>query len=357
MASRGFLVVADITGYTGYLSHSELEHATAMLAELLELLLSEVRAPLRLSRVEGDAVVSYAPGGDFQGQLVVDRVDHTYVAFRRALGQMVLNTNCPCNACANISSLDLKFVVHHGEFAVQRLGSQDELVGPEVNFMFRLAKNRIRTDLGLAGYVAFTREAVTALGLPGFAETLRAHEETDPERGAVWLGVRDMRPVWDENRHRGAVTVPPGEVVITRRAVVAGTPDEVFTLLGRPETRAAVFSTNKMGVDHLAADGRIGPDSVYVCSHGRHTIRQTVVDWEPAERLAFTSQLSGGVTMLATAQLEPHSDGTALSFTVGMGRGLLARVLRPVFRRQLGKLFDTAYATLDTLHAAKSPVD
>ncbi|HEX5630287.1 MAG TPA: DUF2652 domain-containing protein, partial [Acidimicrobiia bacterium] len=214
MSSRGFLVCADITGYTGYLSHSELEHASGTLADLLRLLLAHVQAPLHLSRVEGDAVISYAIGGSgIQGQLVVDQLDDTYVAFRRALEQMVLNTSCTCNACANIGELDLKFVVHHGEFAVERLGQQDELVGPEVNLLFRLAKNRIRQALGLPGYVAFTTAALEALGLPGFGDTLRDHSEDDPELGRITLHVRDMRPVWEVHKDRVPVTIPAKEVV------------------------------------------------------------------------------------------------------------------------------------------------
>ena len=129
-------------------------------------------------------MISYAPPGDgFQGQLVVDRLDDTYVAFRRAMGQMIINTSCPCKACANIGSLDLKFLIHHGEYAVQHLGVQDELVGAEVNQLFRLTKNSIRQSLGLPGYMAFTAEAIAALALPGFVDGLITHTENDPERG------------------------------------------------------------------------------------------------------------------------------------------------------------------------------
>ena len=159
----GVLGGGDITGYTADLSASELEHASGIVGELLRLLLGEVEAPLHLSRGEGDAVISYAPPGNgFQGKMVVDRLDDTYVAFRRAMGQMIINTSCACKACANIGSLDLKFLIHHGEFAVQRIGTQDELVGAEVNQLFRLTKNTIRQTLGLPGYMAFTSEAIAA---------------------------------------------------------------------------------------------------------------------------------------------------------------------------------------------------
>ena len=57
---RGFLVVADITGYTSYLNQSELEHAKDVLKTLLDLLIEHTKPPLALSGLEGDAVLSYS---------------------------------------------------------------------------------------------------------------------------------------------------------------------------------------------------------------------------------------------------------------------------------------------------------
>ena len=295
MANRGFLVCADITGYTAYLSASELEHASGILGELLRLLLGNVQAPLHLSRVEGDAVISYAPPGDgFQGQLVVDRLDDTYVAFRRAMGQMIINTSCPCKACANIGSLDLKFLIHHGEYAVQHLGVQDELVGAEVNQLFRLTKNSIRQSLGLPGYMAFTAEAIAALALPGFVDGLITHTENDPERGSVVLHVRDMAPVWADRKNRQAFSIPEKEVLLRDERTVPVSLDEAFALLTRPETRVSLFHADSMEVE-LTADGRIGPNAVYLCAHGDTVIPNLVIDWAPPTRYAFSSPIPGDI--------------------------------------------------------------
>ena len=38
----------------------------------------------------------------FQGQTFVELIEDTYVAFRRAIDLMVVNTTCECNACRNI---------------------------------------------------------------------------------------------------------------------------------------------------------------------------------------------------------------------------------------------------------------
>jgi hypothetical protein len=86
----GFIVIADITGYIRFLSQSELEHAQEILQSLLELLIGYTKPPMVISRLAGDAVISYAfDSRPVQGQAFVEMIEDTYVAFRRAINQMV----------------------------------------------------------------------------------------------------------------------------------------------------------------------------------------------------------------------------------------------------------------------------
>src|SRR5690242_8543864 len=163
---HGYFLIADITGYTQYLSASELDHAQKTLTALLNLLISHTKPPLIISRLAGDAVISYGLRDNFVlGQTFVGMLKDTYVSFRRAIDLMVRNTTCPCNACRNIGSLDLKFFVHYGEFGVQRLDAHDELVGSDVNLIHRLLKNSVKEATGIAAYTMYSDAAIHALGL------------------------------------------------------------------------------------------------------------------------------------------------------------------------------------------------
>ena len=62
---EGYFLIADITGYTRYLSESELVHAQETLTALLELLVENTRPPLIISRLAGDAVISYGLSEEF----------------------------------------------------------------------------------------------------------------------------------------------------------------------------------------------------------------------------------------------------------------------------------------------------
>jgi hypothetical protein len=147
-----------------YLSQSELEHAQQTLT--LELLIEHTRPPLVISRLAGDAVISYGLRDNFfQGQTFVEVIEDTYVAFRKAINLMALNNTCQCNACTNITNLDLKFFVHYGAFTVQRLGDHNELLGSDVNLIHRLLKNHVTEETGFRAYTLYTDDAVRQLGL------------------------------------------------------------------------------------------------------------------------------------------------------------------------------------------------
>ena len=62
---EGYLVLADITGYTSFLTRTELEHAHGIVAELTALVIAKLAAPLRFVELEGDAVFAYAPASAF----------------------------------------------------------------------------------------------------------------------------------------------------------------------------------------------------------------------------------------------------------------------------------------------------
>ena len=54
---HGYLVLADISGYTSYLAGVELTHARDILTELLQLIVEHFKPLLFIVKLEGDAVL------------------------------------------------------------------------------------------------------------------------------------------------------------------------------------------------------------------------------------------------------------------------------------------------------------
>src|SRR2546423_4488862 len=129
MAEVGCLLIADVSGYTRYLSGTELEHSQDILADLIGLVVEKTCGLMKLAKLEGDAVFCYEGGRLVDGHLLIDLVDGCYVAFRKRQRTMVQLTTCQCDACRRIADLDLKFVVHRGPFVIHRVACPEELVG------------------------------------------------------------------------------------------------------------------------------------------------------------------------------------------------------------------------------------
>jgi hypothetical protein len=160
MAHKGYFVIADITGYTLFLTGSELDHAQDILKSLFDTLLDNIRPPLLISNFQGDAILTYAPAEGFLlGQTLIDAVENLYCAFAHRLELMQHNTTCTCRACANMGGLDLKIFVHYGEYALQDLRGKTELSGPDVIIAHRMMKNEVKEKTGYQAYALFTKKA------------------------------------------------------------------------------------------------------------------------------------------------------------------------------------------------------
>ena len=59
---RGFLLLADLTGYAAYLARGELAHAPVIAGDLLETVVGRLEPPFRLGKLEGDARVPVRRG-------------------------------------------------------------------------------------------------------------------------------------------------------------------------------------------------------------------------------------------------------------------------------------------------------
>ena len=343
MTQQGFLIISDITGYSKYLNESELEHARDSLTALLNILLDHTKSPLVLSKLEGDAVFSYAPAGGFlQGQSLLDMIESTYASFRKALELMVLNTSCTCNACRNLPNLDLKFFVHFGSFMTQKLGNFTELVGNDVNLVHRLAKNHIKEETGFKAYAAFTQSVMDALKLEEFQNSLTPHRETFADVGEVQMYVYDMHKVWGRLKDRVRIEVRPEAAMVVIQYEFPVPPSILWEYLTKSEYRVILLGANKLELRNQS-QGRTGVDTVFYCYHGNMETPQLILDWSPFEQFTTDDANPWGLTTRITCKLEPTQAGTRLMMLMGKPRGPRLRVMffstiaKLVFVPQMGK--------------------
>ena len=179
-SARGTLALADISGYTSFLQGvSDAHHALiveaaeppaayALVSSLLDAILSGLVPPFRLVKVEGDAVFVVASDDEWtmRGSEVLDCIRACHVRFGERLAEASETWSCTCRACARIRDLDLKFVVHHGEYVSQHVLGQTELLGTDVNVVHRLLKNHVPDLIGARPYALLSDRALAALRIP-----------------------------------------------------------------------------------------------------------------------------------------------------------------------------------------------
>ena len=157
----GYLVLADISGYTSFVATTEIEHADLALSILLEAIVEKLSSLLTISKLEGDAVFAYVEQGKLlEGKSLLELIDHTYLAFRDKADVLFRGATCACKACLAIPTLDLKFMLHHGDFIIQQVAGIRDLMGTDVNLIHRLAKNHVSESTGWKGYALFTDQVL-----------------------------------------------------------------------------------------------------------------------------------------------------------------------------------------------------
>jgi len=254
---KGYFLIADITGYTQYLSESELEHAQETLTALLQLLVENTQPPLVISRLAGDAVISYGLQEDFfKGQSFIEKIEDTYVVFRKAIERLVLNNSCRCNACANISNLDLKFFVHFGTFGIQRISNLDELVGSDIILIHRLLKNTVKEATGIQAYALYTDAAVRQLDAPEIQETMVPHTEVYEHLGEVSVWLEDMHPVWKEKRSEVTVEFPADQTWVSLSIQIDLPREIVWDYLTQSDFRNILSGSDKFNISNRS-NGRM----------------------------------------------------------------------------------------------------
>jgi len=193
----GYLVLADISGYTSFVAKTEIEHADFALSSLLETIVENLSIQLTISKLEGDAVFAYIEESKLQeSKLLLELIDQTYLAFREKALALYSQATCPCRACKSVPTLDLKFILHHGDFIIQQVAGIRDLLGTDVNLIHRLSKNHVSESTGWRGYTLFTDPVMERMQFR--RDDLFKRCETYEHLGDVDIYCMDMHSRYEE---------------------------------------------------------------------------------------------------------------------------------------------------------------
>jgi uncharacterized protein YndB with AHSA1/START domain len=344
----GFLLLADLTGYTAYLSRGEIEHAPTIAGDLLETVVGRLEPPFRLAKLEGDAAFLFVEDGRAEPSLLIDAIEACYFAFRRRLNSIEQASACDCNACRQAPRLDLKFFVHHGQFVRGRIAGREELAGSSVIVVHRLLKGTTAqaahaADGTAEGFAVFTGEALAALRFDPASLDLEPGSETLDHLGNVSTHTLDLERAWQVERGHQRLTLGAGDGVIDLEAAVAAEPAEVWAHLTAPALRP--LWEGPLEISESGAVGRRGVGTRAVCVTRRLSILEEIVDWQPFDHVAYRLAVPGVGPVDATYDLAPADGITHIRLRWGPST---PEAVSPVAR---ARIRDQKRAALDRLVA------
>jgi hypothetical protein len=167
MAEKAIILIPDISGFTGFTSATEIDHAAHIITELLELIVASNETDFTLAEIEGDAVLFYRKGEPLRRDQLIDQCLRMFSNFHRQLMVIERDTVCQCGACQTATHLTLKFIAHFGYIKEIKVAQFVKATGIDMIVAHRLLKN----DVGSDQYILMTEPCCDAVG----------HEDANPK--------------------------------------------------------------------------------------------------------------------------------------------------------------------------------
>jgi hypothetical protein len=305
---HGYLLLADISGYTSFVAGTELDHSHEILSDLLETICVQVEKLLTIHKLEGDAVFAYAPEAMIsRGETILELIESTYISFRDRQTDIKRATTCTCKACKNIPSLDLKFIVHHGNYVIQQVRGIREMVGSDVNLVHRLSKNHVTEATGWRAYLMITEPCLEHLDLKleGTYEQMESYEHL----GEIKTINVDMHQRYKELKESRRVLVTEKEADLHFTVDFPTPPPVTWEWLQDPNKRNVWMGGHARWYSGDRPKGRAGSGASNHCAHGKTVSTEVTLDWRPFEYSTTDSFENGKKTFSETFRFEPLPNG------------------------------------------------
>ncbi len=159
----GFLLIADISGYTPFIKNHSMRkkpiigkkiaefwdsHANKLINTLLEEVIQNFELVMEFNKLQGDAALFFLEEISDKNQMqdIYKKMVITRERFNAKVNSLQFVQSCPCDPCQQSKNLKLKMFLHKGYFHQTEIRNNKELSGEAVIFIHRLLKNKIKSS-------------------------------------------------------------------------------------------------------------------------------------------------------------------------------------------------------------------
>lgn len=152
------LCIPDISGFTKFMSNTNFELSSKVIPSLLNKIVYSNEIGLKISEIEGDAVLFYRDGKLPELEDLVSQCKFFYTEFYKQLHALRVRYNKDKDSEIIAETLSLKIVLHFGkEVGLVPVGKQIKLIGEDVITAHRLLKN----DIDINEYILLSEDLLS----------------------------------------------------------------------------------------------------------------------------------------------------------------------------------------------------
>ena len=279
-------MIPDISGFTKFLSGTEIRHSKHIIEELIEVIGRETKDYFELAEVEGDALFLYQRTDAIDGDTIFKVARNTFIAFHQHLLNYENLRICTCGACSSAINLSLKFIMHVGTMELATVQGKQKPYGLDVIKAHRLMKNNVKGNEYLLISNDYNQRFGTGaieLDLIAGSATYDEIGEMPYQYGALTHLKNDLQP--DERQMSS-----PGKslkTLVSAEAEINAPLNVVYEVLSDFQYRPVWNSEAKI-VDHNEDDiYQVGTEHYCIINNKKHQIRTV---GNPDSKLEFGEQ-------------------------------------------------------------------
>jgi len=196
-AKPTLLCIPDISGFTRFMGEIDFELSSKVVPSLLNKIIYSNEIGLKISEIEGDAVLFYKSGKLPTLKILIDQCKNFYTEFYHQMDVLRKKDDGHQGAKKIPQMLGLKIVLHFGnEIGVVPIGKNFKLIGQAIIVVHRLLKNSIPID----EYILISQDLLSRFsesdqeGLVDWSELKSGAIDVD-HLGKVNFKYVDLRPL------------------------------------------------------------------------------------------------------------------------------------------------------------------
>ncbi|WP_422082042.1 DUF2652 domain-containing protein [Ulvibacterium sp.] len=192
------ICIPDISGFTEFMGEANFELSSKVIPSLLNNIIYSNEIGLKVSEVEGDAVLFYKRGELPTLRNLVGQCRFFYTEFYKQLAVLRRRYSKMEDAVHIPKMLGLKIILHYGEeVGLTKVGKHIKLFGEDLIVAHRLLKNDVPVD----EYLLLSDSLVNYYNKEGVIDrefewgNLTRHETDYPQLGKLTYWYIDFRPL------------------------------------------------------------------------------------------------------------------------------------------------------------------